>query len=104
MLPCEFNCGLAQNGRKNSAAGKGDLGRTDNDSAYEIILGTLLGGLLGFSVRKVMQFAERRNYIDRQSFVAQYVSLALLSTGGTVLLGSDDLLSAFACGCAFAWE
>jgi hypothetical protein len=51
-----------------------------------------------------MQFAERRNYIDRQSFVAQYVSLALLSTGGTVLLGSDDLLSAFACGCAFAWE
>ena len=67
-------------------------GRIDTCSAYEIILGTLLGGLLGFSVRKVMQFAERRNYIDRQSFVAQYVSLALMSTGGTVLLGSDDLL------------
>lgn len=35
-------------------------------------------------------------------------SVKIISTediaGGTVLLGSDDLLSAFACGCAFAWE
>ena len=57
-------------------------------SAYEILLGTVLGGLLGYVVRKVMQFAERRNYIDRQSFVAQYVSLALLSTGTWIHAGA----------------
>jgi NhaP-type Na+/H+ or K+/H+ antiporter len=50
-------------------------------SAYEIILGTVLGVLLGWSARKVMTFSEKRHYIDRQSFVAQYVSLALLSMG-----------------------
>lgn len=36
--------------------------------------------------------------------MAQYVSLALASMGVNVLLGSDDLLAAFACGSAFAWD
>ncbi|EJT49251.1 Na+/H+ exchanger AnNHA1 [Trichosporon asahii var. asahii CBS 2479] len=71
---------------------------------YEIIMGTLIGTLLGWSVRKVMQFSERKKIIDRQSFVAQYVSLAILSIGICTLLGSDDLLAAFACGTAFAWD
>jgi hypothetical protein len=74
-----------------------------------------------------MKFCERKGLIDRQSFVAQYISLAVLSiglsrhspkpyqilltstllvilSGITTLLGSDDLLAAFACGTAFAWE
>lgn len=71
---------------------------------YEIIMGTLIGALLGWVVRKVMQFSERKKIIDRQSFVAQYVSLAILSIGICTLLGSDDLLAAFACGTAFAWD
>ncbi|WVO20068.1 uncharacterized protein IAS62_001358 [Cryptococcus decagattii] len=72
--------------------------------AYEIILGVVIGAVLGFCARKFMKFAERKRLIDRQSYVAQYVSLAVLSIGVTSLLGSDDLLSAFACGCAFAWD
>ncbi|OCF39994.1 Na+/H+ exchanger AnNHA1 [Kwoniella heveanensis CBS 569] len=72
--------------------------------AYEIVLGCVIGGLLGFVARKFMKYAERKRLIDRQSYVAQYVSLAVLSMGGTALLGSDDLLSAFACGTAFAWD
>lgn len=71
---------------------------------YEILMGTIIGALLGFSARKVMQFSERHGLIDRQSFVAQYVSLAILSIGICTLLGSDDLLAAFACGTAFAWD
>lgn len=51
-----------------------------------------------------MKFAEAKKLIDRQSYVAQYISLAVFSIGFTTLLGSDDLLSAFACGCAFAWD
>lgn len=72
--------------------------------AYEIILGTFLGALIGFVVRKFMRFSERKKLVDRESFVAQYVSLAVASMGVNVLLGSDDLLAAFACGTAFAWE
>ncbi|OCF75432.1 Na+/H+ exchanger AnNHA1 [Kwoniella mangroviensis CBS 8886] len=71
---------------------------------YTIVLGITIGVLLGFSARKFMKFAERKRLVDRQSYVAQYVSLAVLSMGCTVLLGSDDLLCAFACGCAFAWD
>ncbi len=59
----------------------GSLGTDRISSAYEIILGVILGALLGFAARKFMKFAERRKLIDRQSFVAQYVSLAILSIG-----------------------
>ncbi|PWN53343.1 hypothetical protein IE53DRAFT_295345, partial [Violaceomyces palustris] len=72
--------------------------------AYEIILGTLLGALIGYAARKFMRFSERHKLVDRESFVAQYVSLAIASMGVNVLLGSDDLLAAFACGTAFAWD
>lgn len=49
--------------------------------AYEIILGVVIGAILGFCARKFMKFAERKRLIDRQSYVAQYVSLAVLSIG-----------------------
>lgn len=58
---------------------------TDGDKAdvsfYEVLLGIVIGALLGYSARKIMKFAERKSYIDRQSYVAQYVSLAVLSIG-----------------------
>ncbi|PWN88897.1 Sodium/hydrogen exchanger, partial [Acaromyces ingoldii] len=72
--------------------------------AYQIIFGTLLGALIGWAARKLMRFSERHKLVDRESFVAQYVSLAVASMGVNVLLGSDDLLAAFACGTAFAWD
>lgn len=63
-----------------------------------------MGALIGFGFRHLMKFCERKDLIDRQSYVAQYVSLAMLTIGSTSLLGSDDLLAAFACGTAFAWD
>ena len=51
-----------------------------------------------------MRFCERKDLIDRQSYVAQYVALALLTIGSCTLLGTDDLLAAFSCGTAFAWD
>ncbi|KAF8340357.1 Sodium/hydrogen exchanger family-domain-containing protein [Cantharellus anzutake] len=72
--------------------------------AYEIFLGTILGALLGYSARHLMKFCEKHDLIDRQSYVAQYISLALLSNGITSILGSDDLLASFACGTAFAYD
>ncbi|KAI0927053.1 hypothetical protein AcV5_007692 [Taiwanofungus camphoratus] len=71
---------------------------------YQVILGIVLGAVLGFAFRHLMKFCERKDLIDRQSYVAQYVSLALLTIGANTLLGSDDLLAAFSCGTAFAWD
>jgi NhaP-type Na+/H+ or K+/H+ antiporter len=51
-----------------------------------------------------MKFCESKELIDRHSYVAQYVALALLTIGITTMLGSDDLLAAFCCGTAFAWD
>ncbi|KAG6884833.1 hypothetical protein C0993_007954 [Termitomyces sp. T159_Od127] len=71
---------------------------------YQIILGIIIGAVMGFAFRYLMKFCQRHNLIDRQSYVAQYISLAMLTMGVTVLLGSDDLLAAFSCGAAFAWD
>lgn len=72
--------------------------------AWEVCLGTAIGAVIGFVARKLIRFSESRKLVDRESFVAQYVSLAMASLGINVLLGSDDLLAAFACGTAFAWD
>ena len=70
----------------------------------DVVLGCLIGAALGFSFRYLMKYCQKHDLIDRQSYVAQYVSLALLTIGVTTMLGSDDLLAAFACGSAFAWD
>ncbi|KAH9812689.1 Sodium/hydrogen exchanger family-domain-containing protein [Melampsora americana] len=71
---------------------------------YQIVLGTAIGAVIGIIARKTLKFCKRRSYIDRESMVAMYVALSLLTTGLTTLVGSDDLLAAFACGAAFAWD
>ncbi|EOQ98698.1 hypothetical protein E3P77_03956 [Wallemia ichthyophaga] len=71
---------------------------------YEVALGIFLGSLIGYCARKLMKLCEGRNLIDRQSFVAQYVSLTLLCIGIALILGSDDLLASFCCGTAFSWD
>lgn len=70
----------------------------------QVVLSVVFGSVLGFSFRHLMKFCERNDLIDRQSYVAQYFSLALLTIGIMTMLGSDDLLAAFACGTAFAWD
>jgi NhaP-type Na+/H+ or K+/H+ antiporter len=60
--------------------------------------------MLGYSIRHLMKFCERKDLIDRQSYVAQYISLALLTVGTSTLLGTEDLLASFACGTAFSWD
>ncbi|GAA5876841.1 hypothetical protein JCM8547_002405 [Rhodosporidiobolus lusitaniae] len=71
---------------------------------YQIVLGCIIGAVIGVAARKALKFSKRRELIDRESMVAMYVALALLVTGLTTLAGSDDLLAAFACGTAFAWD
>ena len=55
---------------------------------YEVALGITIGTLIGYTVRKVMKFSERKGLIDRQSFVAQYVSLAVLTIGKCLVVCS----------------
>ncbi|KAG7810597.1 hypothetical protein KL921_003092 [Ogataea angusta] len=71
---------------------------------YECLFGCILGGIIGFLGRKLIQYAEEKDLIDRESFLAFYVMLALLCAGFGAILGVDDLLASFAAGATFAWD
>lgn len=66
--------------------------------AYQVVLGTFIGAVLGWAFKRAMRYAEQAGRIGSDSYAAQFVSLALLSIGVTTLLGCDDLLAAFAAG------
>jgi NhaP-type Na+/H+ or K+/H+ antiporter len=72
--------------------------------ADQVLLGIFIGSALGFGFRHLMKFCQRHNLIDRQSYVAQYISLSILTIGVCTLIGSDDLLASFFCGTVFAWD
>ncbi|KZV90940.1 hypothetical protein EXIGLDRAFT_648780 [Exidia glandulosa HHB12029] len=71
---------------------------------YEVVFGVVLGALIGRIFSYVMTYSRRRGFIDRESYVAQYIALALATVGIANLLGSDDLLAAFAAGSAISWD
>lgn len=71
---------------------------------YQVILGTIIGAALGLMFSHLMKFSHKRGFIDRESYVAQYLALAIFTTGVVRTIGSDDLLAAFAAGCAISWD
>ncbi|EDK46107.1 hypothetical protein LELG_04287 [Lodderomyces elongisporus NRRL YB-4239] len=71
---------------------------------WECIFGCFLGVVMGFVLRKLVAFAETKNLIDRESFLAIFVFLAFNCAGIGSMLGVDDLLVSFAAGTAFGWN
>lgn len=71
---------------------------------YECLFGTILGAIIGYCGRHAIKFAEKKNLIDRESFLVFYFVLALFCTGVGSIIGTDDLLVAFAAGAAFSWD
>jgi NhaP-type Na+/H+ or K+/H+ antiporter len=65
---------------------------------YEVILGVVLGAVIGLGFCHIMKYTLRKGFIDQESYVAQYLALAILTIGVCSVLGSDDLLGAFAAG------
>ena len=52
----------------------------------------------------MLKIGYRRELIDREASVAQFVALAIFTIGIASGLGTDDLLAAFAAGSAIAWD
>ncbi|EIN12055.1 hypothetical protein PUNSTDRAFT_62304 [Punctularia strigosozonata HHB-11173 SS5] len=71
---------------------------------YQVVLGTLIGAVIGIAFSNLMKFTHRKGFIDRESYVAQYLALAFLTVGVCSTLGVDDLLAAFAAGSAISWD
>ncbi|KAF9445302.1 hypothetical protein P691DRAFT_777670 [Macrolepiota fuliginosa MF-IS2] len=71
---------------------------------YEVILGTATGAVIGILFSRIMKFSHKRKFMDHESFIAQYFALTIFTMGVVNSIGSDDLLAAFAAGCAVAWD
>lgn len=71
---------------------------------YECVFGLLLGIVIGFVLKRLVAFAEKKNLIDRESFLAFFVFLAFNSAGLGSILGVDDLLVSFSAGTTFGWN
>ncbi|SMN20691.1 similar to Saccharomyces cerevisiae YLR138W NHA1 Na+/H+ antiporter involved in sodium and potassium efflux through the plasma membrane [Maudiozyma saulgeensis] len=71
---------------------------------YECIFGAILGVFIGYVGKRAIKFAEEKNIIDRESFLAFYVVLSFCCAGFGSILGVDDLLVSFSAGATFAWD
>ncbi|KAI0070725.1 Sodium/hydrogen exchanger [Panus rudis PR-1116 ss-1] len=71
---------------------------------YQVILGVVLGAIIGLAFCYLMKYSHKKGFIDRESYVAQFIALALFTIGVTSSVGSDDLLAAFAAGSAISWD
>lgn len=71
---------------------------------WECVFGSLLGCIIGYCGRKAIRLAEGKRIIDRESFLAFYLVLALTCAGFGSMLGVDDLLVSFFAGATFAWD
>ncbi|KAI2626763.1 alkali metal cation/H+ antiporter Nha1 C terminus-domain-containing protein [Hypoxylon sp. NC1633] len=69
---------------------------------YECIFGAVYGFLIGYIARHGIKYAEKRDLIDRESFLVFYFTLALFCAGSGSILGVDDLLVGFAAGVGFS--
>lgn len=69
---------------------------------YECIFGAIYGFLIGYIARHGIKIAEKRDLIDRESFLVFYFTLALFCAGSGSILGVDDLLVGFAAGVGFS--
>ena len=69
---------------------------------YECVLGAFFGFAIGYIARHAIKWAERKQLIDRESFLVFYFVLAVFCAGSGSLLGMDDLLIGFSCGVGFS--
>ncbi|KAI0471695.1 Na/H antiporter [Xylariaceae sp. FL0804] len=71
---------------------------------WVILFSVLYGFVVGWLGKVLLYWAEKRGYVDRESFLIFAVSVALFVTGSCGLLGTDDVLACFVAGNAFTWD
>lgn len=66
--------------------------------AYEVGFGTFAGVITGYLARRLVRRAKDLDMIDRPSFLAYYLSVALFTTGFGTVIGIDEINNAFFAG------
>ncbi|KAI9271542.1 Sodium/hydrogen exchanger family-domain-containing protein [Phascolomyces articulosus] len=71
---------------------------------FQIALSCIIGIVVGYVARKMLQWSERHHLIDKPSFLSFAIALSLFLMSMTGFSGSDDVLACFAAGNAFSWD
>jgi NhaP-type Na+/H+ or K+/H+ antiporter len=71
---------------------------------YEIALSIFVGIVSGYTARRLLQWSEKKNMVDKESFLVFSIALAIFIAGLVSLIASDDLLAIFIAGNAFTWD
>jgi len=64
----------------------------------QVVLGIVIGAMIGWLFSKLMKCLYELKWLNEESYVVQYLSLAIFTEGLAVTIGSDDLLASFAAG------
>lgn len=67
-------------------------------SSYSLLGKMVAYFFTGLLFSKLMKFSHRKGFIDRESYIAQYLALSIFTIGVASSIGVDDLLAAFAAG------
>ena len=84
--------------------GKALLMWTGETMGYVILLSVIYGILVGHVAKMALYWAEKRRYVDRESFLVFAISLALFVVGTAGMVGTDDVLACFVAGNVFTWD
>ncbi len=68
---------------------------------YTILLSVAYGVIVGWMAKELLQWAQKRNFVDRESFLVFAITLALFIVGTCGMIGTDDVLACFIAGNAF---
>ncbi|KAI6352592.1 hypothetical protein MCOR25_009377 [Pyricularia grisea] len=71
---------------------------------YVVILGAVYGAVAGWVAKELLHWADRRKFVDRESFLVSSIAMALFIVGTGGMLGSDDVLACFVAGNVFTWD
>ncbi|KAJ2031055.1 hypothetical protein H4S03_006791 [Coemansia sp. S3946] len=71
---------------------------------YNILLSVVIGIVVGYVARKLLRLAEAYDLIDKESFLAFSIGLAVFLVGCLQLIRSDDVLCCFIAGHSFTWD
>ncbi|KAI1340850.1 Sodium/hydrogen exchanger family-domain-containing protein [Xylariaceae sp. FL0016] len=71
---------------------------------WVVLFSIAYGFAVGYAAKVLLYGAQKRGFVDRESFLIFAVSIALFITGSCGLLGTDDVLACFVAGNAFTWD
>ncbi|TPX54021.1 hypothetical protein PhCBS80983_g06071 [Powellomyces hirtus] len=71
---------------------------------YDVGVAVLFGIVVGYLSKLALRASERRNYIDKRSFLSVEIALALFVLGLSSMLQLASFLAVFVTGLVFAWD